>query len=154
MFKFSILEIYAGWFTIQLVTENTSVSLTNSSYLNNDAPKILLKNIKQLSSHYTDEVWFCWHDEPGAYIGHMRVKNKVLELLIAEAIDEAVDLPPEGVQLKEAPLGTVLFDAAIPLEKFVKKIRREFTVYSSGVGMEKYEKEWMEFPLKEFNALK
>ena len=151
--------IKAGWFDVQISNELKTFELTNSWYLGNDAPKILLRNFNELCS-INDTRWLCWHDEPGAYIWKLSKHKDMVTYEISSAMRDSYAISCvkesnqlgnfEGEELKleekyalELEGETNFFDAFASIVKAFEK-------YSFGDKLIVYQREWRDFPFNEF----
>lgn len=150
---FEIVRIKSGWFDVAFSNGLDKISLTNSWYLGNNAPKILLSNLIALYNG-KNEVWLCWHEEPGAYILHLKKIKNTVTINISTAVKSSLDLYYEGDILKDEELDEYLITIPIPFVQFVKEIYLEFYSYSFGSNLKVYEKEWGTFPMDEYKNLK
>ena len=149
MFTFSIEAIHAGWFDVKISNETKEAFLSNSWYLNNDAPKILLNNLNDLAGRVLSSCWLCWHDEPGASIWHLNKEEDILQYTIADAVKDSIDLCCEGIALSNEEIFAEIISGYIPFNDFYAVIVKAMNSYSRGTKLETYNKEWETFPFAE-----
>ncbi len=149
--KFSIFEIKAGWFEVML---NDQIIITNSYYMGNDAPRILIKNLVQMFSLESGIIRLCWQDEPGALIWKFEVNNGKVNTKILDCnIENTYKLQYEGRSLDVFDDSEIFFEAKDSLYNLALNVYHEFKNYSNGDMLKHYEKEWMPFPHEELNKL-
>lgn len=154
MYAFEISYIKAGWFEVKISLDSEEIIITNSDYLDNDAPAILLKNISNLLENRTTEAWLCWQDEPGAFIWSLKNVDDTLFISISIAMKDSMQLNYEGETLRDEEVYKVIAEISIPLYTFAKEVYDAFYLYSSGEKLEQYEGGWMPFPADELSRLK
>ena len=149
---FSIFNIEAGWFEVFL---DNKIIVTNSYYMGNDAPRILIRRLVEMFKMDSGIVRLCWQDEPGAYIWKLEVNHGQIDIKILDcsAID-SYDLDYEGESLDIFDNDEIIFERQDSLLNFASNVYQEFEKYSYGDGLKQYEKEWMPFPYDEFNKLR
>ncbi len=152
-FSFEITYIQAGWIEVAINSEADSVVITNSYYMSNDAPRILLQNIAELCNVEAGDCWLCWHDEPGANIIHVIKDKDLAKIEVYHTKKESYMLPFEGETLYK-DVEEKYFELEISFINLARLIIKAFGIFSSREKLSLYEKEWMPFPHTEYRLLK
>jgi len=147
---FKILSIYYGWFEIDF---NRGFILTNSDYLDCDAPRLLLEALCDLLESKITEAWLCWQDEPGACILNLEKQGDKLVIKIYNTNKESFDLDYSGVTLSKHT-SECLFRTEAELKDSAKSILEEFELYENGNGRQRYNSNWGDFPQQQYERLK
>lgn len=147
IFKISAIE--HGWFGIK-IGENY---IECSNYLGYDIPKMLLKIFSNLFEKKSHKEWLCWQNEPGAYIMQLTAWGGVLTIKVYSSKAEAYKIGTSEDSLKPN-CNECLFEAGFDFTAAARSLLKEFALYENGNERLLYEKHWMEFPQKEYEALK
>lgn len=153
MNTFEIHRIRYGWFQVCFTPHDEKKGwLTNSDYLQCDAPRLFLDALADILEKKSHEEWLCWQDEPGAYILRLALEDGKVAVEIFLGGD-SFGLPYRGTELalekKEFEYGN-----SFDIKQLLDDVIVSFSLYESGSGLDLYNKHWDEFPEKEFLRLK
>lgn len=154
IFDFSIFEIKAGWFDIRISNGEEAMIITNSDYMGNDAPRILLRNLTELYLLKKEVRWLCWHDEPGAYIWRLEKNGEQISYQIFDTPKPSYQLVYEGLGLADQIAGEAVLQGIAPVKQFTRRIFKALSEYATGDRNVVYLREWGAFPAKELEDLR
>ena len=142
-------SIRYGWFEVSLMGHY----MICSNYLDYDTPKKLLRAVLNLLKKKSEEEWICWQDEPGAEIMKLTISEDELEIDVYDSEKTSYELGSADTLLKKNR-GEHIWSKSIGIPIIVDNLVTEFSLYENGNGLSMYEKNWMEFPQKEYDELK
>lgn len=146
---FKIVSISHGWFQVDF---NRQFLLTNSDFLNCDAPALLLEAVGNLMEYGTAVQWLCWQNEPSAYILKLERKGNQLIGQVYDTDAESTELDYSGQGLADY-ITECVFCFEEEMNQAAKTIADEFSLYEKGNGREQYCRHWSAFPDKEYGRL-
>lgn len=153
MNTFEIHGIRYGWFEVCFTPHSEKQGwLTNSDYLQCDAPKYFLDALANILEEKSGEEWLCWQDEPGAYILRLALENGKVAVEIFLAPD-SMELPYRGAELASAEK-EFEYGNSFDIMELLDDVIVEFSLYENGNGLAVYNRHWDVFPEKEFQRLK
>ena len=151
---FEIHGIRYGWFEVCFTPHDEKKGwLTNSDYLQCDAPKHFLDALGNILEGKSHEEWLCWQDEPGAYILRIALEDGNVAVEIFNAEKDSFDLPQRGAELAHENK-TLEYGNLFEIRHLLDDVLVEFSLYENGNGRALYNKHWDAFPEKEFARLK
>lgn len=153
MNTFEIHAIRYGWFQVCFAPHDEKPGwLTNSDYLQCDAPRLFLDALANILEKKTAEEWLCWQDEPGAYILRLAPENERITVEIFLAPD-STELPYRGEELASAKK-EFEYKNSFEIKRLLDDVLVEFSLYENGNGLRLYEKHWDKFPKAEYHRLR
>lgn len=154
MNTFEIHGIHYGWFQVCFTPHGEKQGwLTNSDYLQCDAPALFLEALANILEKKSHEEWLCWQDEPGAYILRLALENGKVAVEIFFAEKDSLDLPYSGAEIAFEEK-TLEYGNSFEIKQLLNDVLVEFSLYENGNGRALYNKHWDKFPEKEFLRLK
>lgn len=151
---FEIHKIRWGWFEVCFTPHAEKQGfLTNSDYLQCDAPALLLEALGDLLEGKSREKWLCWQDEPGAYVLHIGIEEKNFSVEIYYSKKDSLDLPFSGEELAD-DLDELVYSEVFEARNLLDDVLTEFGLYENGNGLRLYNKHWGDFPQKEYHRLR
>ena len=147
---FKILSIYYGWFSVDI---NRQCVLTNSDFMDCDAPALLLGAFTALLQKKDSVEWLCWQGEPRAQIVKLQRKDDLFLMQVYDSHTESTELDYCGNGL-EQHISSCIYETEDKLIKTAQTILTEFSLYENGTGYALYSKHWGSFPKKEYGMLK
>ena len=154
MNTFEIHGIRYGWFQVCFTPHGEKQGwLTNSDYLQCDAPALFLEAVANILEKKSHEEWLCWQDEPGAYILRLALDGEKAAVKIFIAEKDSLDLPYSGAELAREEK-TIEYENSFEIKTLLNDVLVEFSLYENGNGLALYNKHWGEFPEKEYRRLK
>lgn len=156
---FHIAEIKSGWFDVILINNLKTTIITDSGYLGNDGPRVLLMVLTRLlATILTNSCipeWICWDDEPGAYIWKLTRRNSKIEVIVYSAQRDSCDISCRSNEyLEKEKIDEILFHSEGDLWNFIEQVVASFEKIKNLIGIKVYEKEWNSFPEDELNKLR
>ncbi len=153
MNTFEIHGIHFGWFQVCFTPHGEKQGwLTNSDYMQCDAPRLFLDALADILEEKSAEEWLCWQDEPGAYILRLALQDGKVAVEIFLAPD-SIELPYRGMELASVKK-EFDYKNSFEIKRLLDDVLVEFSLYENGNGLRLYNKHWDEFPEKEFLRLK
>ncbi len=151
---FEIHKISWGWFEVCFTPHGEKQGfLTNSDYLQCDAPALFLDALANLSENKSREEWLCWQDEPGAYVLHIGSEGANILVGIYYSKKDSLDLPYSGAELAE-DLDELVYSQVFKIHDLLDDVLTEFSLYENGNGLRLYNAHWGDFPQKEYHRLR
>lgn len=153
MNTFEIHGIRYGWFQVCFTPHDEKHGwLTNSDYLQCDAPRLFLNALANILEEKSAEEWLCWQDEPGAYILRLALEAGKVAVEIFLAPD-SIEMPYRGAELASAEK---VFDYknSFDIKRLLDDVLVQFSLYENGNGLRMYEKHWDKFPMVEYHRLR
>lgn len=145
---FKIEAIEYGWFECRIGKHY----LEASDYLGYDVSReFLVKLLRVLAD--SPEEWIYVMNEPGANILKLSLGHNKILIHIYSTNKTSYDLSKNivgGMKYVEE----CEFSLEIDREEFVDAVITEYSLYELGNGRVYYEKNWMDFPQKEYDELK
>lgn len=153
MNTFEIHGIHYGWFQVCFTPHDEKQGwLTNSDYMQCDAPRLFLDALADILEKKSTEEWLCWQDEPGAYILRLALENEKITAEIFLAPD-SMWLPYRGAELASVEK-EFDYKNSFEIKQLLDDVIVEFSLYENGNGLRLYEKHWDKFPHKEYHRLR
>ncbi len=153
----NIFEIHAirwGWFDVCFTPHAEKHGfLTNSDYLQCDAPALFLEALGDMLEGMSREKWLCWQDEPGAYILHIGIDEKNISVEIYDSKKDSLDLPYSGGELA-GEIDELIYGNVFEIRHLLDDVLVQFGLYENGNGLRLYNKHWGDFPQKEYHRLR
>lgn len=147
---FKILSVTNGWFSIDF---NREFVLTNSDYLQCDAPALFLDAVCNLMEQKATVQWLCWQNEPEAQVLRLEAYDGDLMVEIYGADQYSMKLDYSGPALSEH-ITKLLYSTQDDMHETAKHIFMEFALYENGNGLQRYKHHWGTFPAESYNRLK
>ena len=159
--RFKIRKISSGWFDVSFVTNGEKLNICASHAWGNDAPRHLLALLDRMTTGETEYGYVVFDDEPGSLVicickGEPSTLHIVYSELDGDEWKEPLygDLTQEELG-KRIPIESELLTVTgFDFDTFVDSVIAEFDKYASKHKRDKYEGNWMSFPLDELQALK
>lgn len=153
MNTFEIHSIRYGWFQVCFTPHDEKQGwLTNSDYLQCDAPALFLDALANILEKCSNEEWLCWQDEPGAYILRLALEDGNIAVEIFTGKD-SLYLPYRGAELANEEK-EIYYVNCFEIDKLLDDVLTEFSLYEKGNGLRLYNKHWGDFPQKEYHRLR
>lgn len=160
--NFKINSISSGWFDIELLNGEQSISICASNAWENDSPKYLLSLLIDLLTGKANAGYVVFDEEPGTYIMCIQFKSQIsLEIYFSNNDDdEWGNVPLHGNLTSKELFSRIPIDKNLlmidnlNMESFVSQVVQCFDTYASKHKRDKYEGNWMKFPLEEYQLLK
>lgn len=154
MNTFEIHRIRYGWFQVCFTPHDEKKGwLTNSDYLQCDAPALFLDALANILEKNSREEWLCWQDEPGAYILRLALENGKVAVEIFIAEKDSLDLPYSGTELASEEK-VFEYGNSFEIKQLLNDVLTEFSLYENGNGLRLYNMHWGDFPQKEYHRLR
>lgn len=152
---FHIRCIEHGWFSLYLYAHKCCIEIDASSYLNNDAPRKVLKTLIDFyqSNMAYGERWVCFDDEPGVTIMKLVKKKDLIQIIISDGKVDAHQIPKEEISLDNY-MGNVKANINTDLHKMSRAYIKAYEKILNNIGFKAYEAHWFETPNLELDMLK
>ena len=151
---FEIHKIRYGWFEVCFAPHgNESGWLLNSDYLGCDAPALFLGALADMLEGKSHEEWLCWQDEPGAVVLRLELCGNDISVGISYSDKDALELPFSGSELAHEAK-ELAYRGTFEARRILDDIIVQFGLYEDGNGLKLYNKNWGDFPVKEYQRLK
>ncbi len=157
MNTFEIHKIRYGWFEVCFTPHAEKQGwLTNSDYLQCEAPTNFLNALSDIFEGKTTEEWQCWQDEPGAYILHIElVEGEILvEIFGSKSDSEYLNEDRHRGEKLISEVDELFYRETFEPQYLLDDVITEFSLYENGNGLRMYEKHWGKFPKVEYHRLR
>ena len=156
--KFEICQVRAGWFVCLI----GDVEIWASYIHMHDSPRQLLKLLGELMCGEREQGSVVFDEEPGCYILSIErgVRDRFsLEFTEKNFLDFYPKYPDAAAVLPELPrtvgdAEVLLVVDDLDLYRFACAVGDAFSAYHTAVLRERYEKNWMPFPVEELLELR
>lgn len=158
---FKIRKISSGWFDVSFVTNGEKLNICASYAWGNDASRHLLALLYRMITGETDSGYVVFDDEPGTLVICIcKGETSALHIVYSELDDDDWKEPLYG-NLSQEELGKripieseLLTVTGFDFDTFVDSVIVEFDKYAPKHKRDKYEGNWMPFPMDELQTLK
>lgn len=145
---FKIEEISYGWFEFSIGKHWAAVS----DFLSYDMPReFLSKLIKVLEKSSKERIYLMY--EPRAELMEIFPQGDKIAVKIYSMDKHSYELSPV-IEEESGSIGDCKFLAEFEKASLTDDVVAEFSLYEKGNGRKCYEKNWGEFPQKEYDELK
>lgn len=155
--SFEINRITSGWFDVVFTSNKKQMEISASYAWGNDSPKYFLKMISDFLNNKTNTGYVVFDEEPGTYVVYI---EKEVEYRLSILFSRHDSYMWKEIELhgflnrqqieEEIPIDEDFYIQDFDFTAFSKTIMKSFEKYSSGIEKNQYEKNWTEFPNKEF----
>lgn len=159
---FKIRKISSGWFDVSFILNKEKLNICASNAWGNDSPKRFLELLCRLVKNETETGYFVFDDEPGTLVICIcKGEQSNISIAYSELDDDEWKNTPLYGDLARADIYRqipierellAVFD--LDFDKFVRSVIEEFERFAPKHKRDKYEGNWMQFPLEELRMLK
>ena len=159
---FKIRKISSGRFDVSFILNKEKLNICASNAWGNNAPKRFLELLCRLVKKQTESGYIAFDDEPGTLVICIyKGEQSNISIAYSELDDDEWkkmplygDLEREEIY-RQIPIERELLAVSdVDFDKFVRSVIAEFDRYAPKHKRDKYEGNWMPFPMEDLRLLK